>query len=71
MEPTRKSPAIRDFLQSMTGRTTAIEAMRCIDVPFGCGQEVGNFRDEISLREYRISGLCQTCQDSIFSKEEE
>lgn len=25
------------------------------------------FRDEISLREYRISGLCQACQDKIFS----
>lgn len=26
----------------------------------------GDFRDPISLREYEISGLCQTCQDGIF-----
>jgi hypothetical protein len=24
------------------------------------------FRDELSAREYRISGLCQTCQDETF-----
>jgi len=24
------------------------------------------FRDECSLREYKISGLCQTCQDNMF-----
>lgn len=28
---------------------------------------IGDFRDPISLREYEISGLCQTCQDGIFS----
>jgi hypothetical protein len=25
------------------------------------------FKDEISRREYRISGLCQKCQDMIFN----
>ena len=25
-----------------------------------------DFRDEISEKEYGISGLCQTCQDGIF-----
>ena len=24
------------------------------------------FKDSLSLREYKISGLCQTCQDKIF-----
>lgn len=24
------------------------------------------FRDELSAREYRISGLCQACQDATF-----
>jgi hypothetical protein len=24
------------------------------------------FRDESSAREYRISGMCQACQDSVF-----
>jgi len=25
-----------------------------------------SFKDEISITEYSISGLCQTCQDEIF-----
>lgn len=24
------------------------------------------FRNEISMREFEISGLCQKCQDSVF-----
>ena len=24
------------------------------------------FKDELSINEYRISGLCQECQDAIF-----
>ena len=29
------------------------------------------FKDEISVKEFQISGLCQVCQDDIFDKEEE
>jgi len=36
-----------------------------------CGQDVGRFRDEISAREARISGMCQACQDSVFGVDEE
>jgi len=28
--------------------------------------DVKNFRDELSVREFKISGLCQKCQDDIF-----
>lgn len=31
-----------------------------------CGKPVGVFRDELSQREFEISGLCQSCQDSVF-----
>ena len=31
-----------------------------------CNQNIGEFRDEISAKEYGISGMCQDCQDSIF-----
>ncbi len=27
------------------------------------------FKDELSRREYKISGLCQSCQDDIFGIE--
>jgi len=27
---------------------------------------IGEFTDELSKREYKISGLCQKCQDKMF-----
>ena len=35
--------------------------------PF-CGHEVDTtqFRDELSVKEFHISGLCQNCQDEVF-----
>lgn len=33
-----------------------------------CGNVVGEFRDELSRKEHRISGMCQDCQDSIFGE---
>lgn len=37
--------------------------------PF-CGKTVNadEFRDELSLKEYHISGLCQECQDEMFGE---
>ena len=31
-----------------------------------CKQEAASFKDELSKREYGISGLCQKCQDEVF-----
>ena len=31
-----------------------------------CGAASLELRDDLSLREFRISGLCQSCQDAIF-----
>ena len=35
--------------------------------PF-CGREVdmSDFKDELSIKEFHLSGLCQTCQDDLF-----
>lgn len=33
-----------------------------------CGKNATEFRDEISKREYRISSLCQHCQDEMFDQ---
>lgn len=65
-EPTPKSSGIEEFLEEMGGRTTAIRGDVCVRKPIGCGGEAKSFRDETSRREYRISGLCQKCQDEIF-----
>ena len=31
--------------------------------------DASKFRNEISLRELQISGMCQECQDSIFGED--
>jgi len=43
-----------------------VEKNRC---PF-CNKEINmdDFQDELSRREYRISGLCQDCQNKVFGK---
>jgi hypothetical protein len=32
---------------------------------------VNDFKDELSVKEFIISGMCQKCQDSIFTEPEE
>ena len=34
-----------------------------------CGKAATVFRDKLSAKEYGISGLCQTCQDEIFTED--
>ena len=70
-EPTRKAPAIEGLLEQMAGRTTAIEGDRCVRPPIGCGGPATDFRDRLSRQEYRISGLCQQCQDTVFEEPDE
>ena len=43
-------------------RTLAIAGGQCVK----CGQPAVDFRDELSRKEYNISGFCQSCQDEIF-----
>jgi len=31
-----------------------------------CKTKIGKFRNEISEKEYKISGMCQKCQDDVF-----
>lgn len=37
--------------------------------PF-CGQipQLEDFKNELSLKEFKISGLCQKCQDEFYGK---
>lgn len=36
-----------------------------------CGKEAKIFKDDLSEREYRISALCQKCQDSFFTEDDD
>jgi len=43
-------------------RSQAIAKKICVQ----CGQKAINFKDELSKKEYTISGFCQICQDNYF-----
>ena len=36
-----------------------------------CKGKIGPFRDDLSRKEFSISGMCQGCQDSVFNSPEE
>ena len=65
-QPTTKSPAIDSFITAITGksRRETILAGDCMTCNNECIDE--NFRDDCSIREYHISGMCQECQDNAF-----
>ena len=64
--PTVKAPELDDLIAAHMGvdRRQAITSKPCAT----CGQDVtlDSFKDELSLKEFHISGMCQTCQDSVF-----
>lgn len=64
IKPTPKAPFIDELLTSFTGksRITSIQNHQCMT----CNKPVNQFRDQLSLKEYTISGMCQACQDEVF-----
>ena len=70
--PSPKCPEIENFLEDLFGTARVANIMRdtCVNPPSGCAGPAVEFRDELSKREFRISGLCQKCQDKIFGVEE-
>jgi len=67
MKPTEKSPEIESVLTSIFGvdRRKSITENKCVFCATPINPET-EFRDECSRREYRISGICQKCQDKTF-----
>lgn len=71
-EPSPKSTSLTNFLEELSGRTTAIKAETCVDRPFGCGGPVeGTFQNDLERREYTISGMCGKCQRDFFNGSED
>ena len=62
-KPDEKAPQIDKFLGALRGknRKETIEQNKCMT----CDGDAIKFRDELSEREYAISGMCQECQDGI------
>lgn len=56
----------KDIMKSL-GFSTEVEEVGKGICPF-CHKPINieDFADQLSLKEYRISGLCQKCQDDFF-----
>lgn len=65
--PAPRPDAIEKVLTSLTGRSRTI-SIKTNTCSF-CGGDAGKFRNEISKREYTLSGFCQKCQDNVFGKD--
>ena len=63
-----KSQAMTSFLdamsQAMYGRSRSESIAQGICVM--CGEQAVLFSDELSVKEFYISGMCQKCQNSAF-----
>ena len=46
-------------------RTLALAGASCV----ACGKPATEFRDELSRKEFCISGMCQRCQDLVFTED--
>ena len=64
--PIGKMPGIKRPLENLVkGMYTRQDSIRK-DICVACGGVATKFNDEISQKEYTISGLCQECQDEVF-----
>jgi hypothetical protein len=68
-EPIYDNPRKKDLLRQL-GFEKEVSRAEFRLCPF-CSMPVNDedFRDELSRKESRISGLCQKCQDDFFGKE--
>lgn len=58
-----KSNAVKAILEEVfPGTAQAIAEKKC---PI-CKNSITGFKDDLSKKEYLISGMCQKCQDSVF-----
>lgn len=67
--PSDKDPAIERLLSDTFGvdRRASITESKCVS----CQQPAVEFEDELSRKEFTISGLCQVCQNKVFRDPEE
>jgi len=69
--PSKKSDQVENTINAfaqMAGhkrdRHTAILTDQCVS----CDRGAKEFTDDLSRKEYTISGFCQVCQDSVFGE---
>ena len=68
-----KSKPIVDHLENVTmelfgrSRVLSIAGNSCMV----CGKPATDFKDEISRKEFSITGMCQLCQDDFFKENDD
>ena len=66
-QPSQKAEEVDHAITSIFGfdLKEQIKSKKCVF----CSEEVelDSFKDELSLKEYHISGMCQSCQDRMFA----
>jgi hypothetical protein len=72
MKATDKNPTMDALLSSLMGKDRAevIRLGKCMSCD-RVGNIASSFRDDLSRKEYQISGMCQSCQDDIFGISED
>jgi hypothetical protein len=67
-QPSEKAPQLDALFTAVFGidRKVSIQDKTCAT----CGEDVqlDSLKSELSLKEFHISGMCQTCQDSVFGE---
>lgn len=67
---TPKSPGVEAVMASITGKPRTVGECVFDRGSFEERHDM-NFRDDLSVREYRISGMCQSCQDGVFGGDDD
>ena len=65
--PAPKGKEVKQFLDDTLGRTEKIKSSACVS----CDATDVKFRNQVSRKEYTLSGMCQTCQDDFFGTNQE
>lgn len=65
--PTQKSKEIENLLTQISGISR--QNANILGICTWCKKAIDKpFRDELSKKEYQISGFCQSCQDKTFGQ---
>jgi len=70
IEPSYKAPQIDALLSQIIfngkDRVEVIASGDCLTCDEARDLKATSFRDDVSRKEYAISGMCQSCQDDVF-----
>jgi len=59
----KRNENLQDFIDDFQYRTFGVTEHNCC---VSCKKQITGFRNPLSEKEFKISGLCQECQDSVF-----